>query len=189
MNKKSSSETGETGAKGVDNGENPNKSSPVRIKTLRHMRKLLIKTAAAGATLSVAGSSGPCNIVCDPLPPPVDCTTDLTSNYLDFWISQSARWVQSDSGLAIEISLSIAQLADPSSLLFTGDPVLEGATLVESNNGGTSLTFTCVPDQGATTVTVSAPISCSEVNDTFQLLLDISGTPQADSIIPASVGE
>lgn len=45
--------------------------SHVRDRTLRHMRTLLAKTAATGAILSLSGSS--C-VVCDPLPPPVDCT-------------------------------------------------------------------------------------------------------------------
>ncbi len=49
------------------------KPNPVRDRILRHMRTLLAKTVATGAILSLSGTS--C-VVCDPLPPPVDCATN-----------------------------------------------------------------------------------------------------------------
>ena len=180
-------------------GEPPQRASPARQRTLRHMRKLLANTAAAGAALHMAGcdrnwppvvcdplpppfdSNSP--VVCDPLPPPMDCN-DLTRESLDWWIGKSARWVDADGQPAIRVDLT----SEAPGLTFAGPPVLEGAALSQADVETTSLTFACRPTAGTTSVEVAVPVRCEDVGGTIHLALDVSGTSTVGATVPITVG-
>jgi len=154
------------------------------------MHKLLAKTAAAGAALSMGGSQ--CDrppIVCDPLPPPINCALELTSEYLSQFVSRQVRWVSDGSGSNIEVVLTVIEWDTSSDLSFSGAPALEGGTLVQSNILETTATFVIAPLDGATTVNITVPVNCQEKSDALELILDTSGTPTAGGNVPVSVGE
>jgi hypothetical protein len=166
-------------------GGQPAPPHSVRGRVLRHLRRLLPKTVIAGAALHLSGCdvTGP-PIVCDPLPPPVDCSAELTTEYLSQWAWWQARWVQREDGLAIEIFVDLSR----QNLHFTAEPGLEGATAVDLTTGETSLTIICTPAVSATAVNVTVPVTCDSTDATLRLVLDISGTPTADTTIPIASG-
>ncbi|UCE61517.1 MAG: hypothetical protein JSU63_07160 [Phycisphaerales bacterium] len=157
---------------------------PVRNRTLHHMRKLLADTAVAGAALHLSGG---CFLSVDPLPPPLDCTADLTGDTLDdwlYWQSRRARWIQTEDELRILVELGVWDAESKVSI--SGEPTLEGATLLESQTADTSMTFTCIPVDGATSAAISFPIRCEDIDHTLQLIMDVSGTPQLGERVPIS---
>ncbi len=151
----------------------------VRDRTLRHLRKLLADTGTAGAALCMSGCIG-----CDPPPPPVDCTSDLTTSYIHEWAYWRAQWINTEDQLSILVEVDLWDYEKK--LAFAGEPTLEGATLLESEITETSMMFTFTPLEGVTSVTAFVPMQCEDTDRTVQLAMDVRGTPQTGERVPIS---
>ncbi len=191
MNTESNPESAEVGAGGGSVEDCVEKPSPVRERTLKHMRELLAKSAVAGGALSLTGCP---LVVCDPLPPPIvvdprptpaECDSDLIAEHLFEWASWQARWAPEGKGYAIDLSLFLWV----SELTFLGEPALEGATLVDGEVLEGELTVMINPLEGATKVTVLAPVKCGEASAALRLVLDVSGPPQPGEAVPVAIGD
>jgi hypothetical protein len=147
-----------------------------------HLRKLLSTGAVAGTALQYA-----CCIGCsDPLSPPVECSRADSAGYLEDWLGWQGLWVATDAGgLVARVTLLVYSYGSASERLgFAADPVLTNAVLVDSSPSETGLTFTCLPDAGATEVVVSVPVSCDGAEHAFRLRLDLSGSRNPGDAIP-----
>ncbi|MBI4578170.1 MAG: hypothetical protein HY718_00615 [Planctomycetes bacterium] len=156
--------------------------NPRRDRVRRHMNSLLGKAAAAGIALQATG----CPSVCDPLPPPqtVDCGSDLTDEFLSAYIFPYARWASTGGATVVLVDVNLYQVTN---LKITGAPTVEGGTLSGSTVTDSFLTFTITPDAGVTSVAVSIPVSCDEKTAAFDLVLDVSGTPEPDARVPITL--
>jgi hypothetical protein len=155
-------------------GTQDSKSRDVRERTLAHMRSLIATTAMGTAAFGCGGC-----VVCDPLPPPVDCAQPLTSGYLLGFISSTATWRAAGSGFLVELSLSIDPYRD--NCRFSGDPVLTGATTVEGL-GFSAGTISGRLDPAADTadVAVVVPTTCDDQPAALHLRLSLATTTPRD---------
>ena len=132
--------------------------------------------------------TGCSQIVCDPLPPPVDCARGLTADDL-MRLNVQAKWIQGAGGFTAKVDL----IFYASNVTFSGEPILEGANLVSSdigprNSTSTPASFTFSPAAGVTMVRASLSVRCDDgATTTMHLTLDVSGTPQAGAAIPVTV--
>jgi len=150
------------------------KQDSVRSRTVRHLRRLLAAGAVGGAAVQLPGC-----IVCDPLPPPISCETDLLTS-TDVLRFTTARWTQSDTNDAVDVTIGGG--AYTQGLTFADDPVLIGGTLVSSefSDGGEMVWFTFLPDEGVTDINISIPVVCEDQDRVLSYTLDLSrGTSDA----------
>jgi hypothetical protein len=157
-------------------------TSPVRERTLRHLRRLLAGAALTGTVLEGTG----CGF--DPLPPPVTCEDGVTKAELNSATWSNAQWVQGLNGLHIQ--MQVESWTDGDNLLFSGAPSCEGATLESFGWLDWGVTIFCTPTQGVTTVTVSIPMKCGADTDvTLRLALDVSAAPAVGGSIPVAIAD
>ena len=86
------------------------KPSRVRKRTLRHLREILAKAGTAGAVAAL-----PCCIGCDPAPPPMSCTTDLSPERTHQWSSWRAQWTRTGEQPLGDLALN--QQEEPANLV------------------------------------------------------------------------
>jgi hypothetical protein len=155
----------------------PASPSAARQRTLRHLRGLLAK-AVAGAALGATGCDPP-PIVCDPLPPPVDCT-DLAAGDVARWLTGDATWIGTAAEAGIRVRLSFYG----SEVTFVGSPTVDAGTTqdVEADMG--ELTFTYVPAAGVETARVSVMVQCRSDSATVVMMLDLQGTAAPGVAVP-----
>lgn len=160
----------------------PAPNSP-RERTRRHMRRML-KAAAMGI---VASSSGAGCIVCDPLPPPISCSQDLTESYLSQFMGWTGAWVDVENvGLAVSLDIYI----NTTGLDFADQPTAQEATISYVAKQPGQITLVLVPSADATSVQVSIPVTCGEKTATLDLAVDVTGQRQAGSYVAiTTVGE
>ncbi|MBI2840669.1 MAG: hypothetical protein HYX75_20320 [Acidobacteria bacterium] len=144
---------------------------PARDKVLKHLR-----TAVAAGTGLALACSGPHKggaqqtqgggsdegppIVCDPLPPPMNCDMELTTDRLDSMLDTDARCVKTDRGFGIELSLVVRQFFRPPRLEIAGEPTIEGAKLLNKKGHQESLILTCLPEEGKKAFHVTVRFAC-----------------------------
>jgi len=148
-----------------------------RGRVFTHMRKLLQASAFGGAAALGLGACPP--MVCDPLPPPLNCDLPDAGSVAPH-LGITARWAQGDAGtqygvVDVDIDDWRIQLSAPQ---------LTGATLVSSEPTSSHLRFTFAPDAGATTVVATFPASCDGGAQSVVLHLDVSGTHTVGNPIP-----
>jgi len=160
------------------------KPRDVRERTLAYMRGLIATTVVGTASLGSAG----CVVVCDPLPPPVDCSQPLTSGYLLGFISTTATWRAVGSGFLVELSLGIDPYRD--NFRFSGNPVLTGATPVEGLGFNASMISGRLdPAADSADVEVAVPTTCDDQAAALHLRLSLStSTPRDGESIPVRPG-
>jgi hypothetical protein len=160
--------------------------SPARERTRSRMRKLLLAATTMGT-----GACDPGPIVCDPLPPPITCTTDGNMGSRADRIYAAATWTQVGADLVarVRISFSLYQSTGSSrydaALSFSGDPQLTRARLLRVDRQATTIEFDCLPDAGASTVAVFVPMTCSTMGACYRMELDVR-QPQANARVPVT---
>jgi len=165
----------------------PKNQDSVRDRTVRHLRRLLTAGAVGGVAMQLTGCTDGCGpIVCDPLPPPISCDSDLASS-TEVLTTVRAEWTQSGADDAVAVDVGDALFTR--NLTFAADPVLTGGTLVSSEitEAGQALRVTVLPDDGATSISVTITVGCDGQNRVLSYSLDISGGP--GSTIPVSLAE
>jgi len=163
-----------------DDAEQP---SPARSKTMCHLRRLLLVGAAGGAASQCTG----CPIVCDPLPPPMQCSADPGAYALFERLYPGATWQREATEWVVAVRMTYSPYGDDDPVTFTGPPVIVGGTLRGHAVTGATLEFTFLPDAGATTVEVTVPLDCDTFAVSLRFTADVSGTPTADGYVPVSV--
>ncbi len=153
--------------------------SPARQRTLRHMRTLLTKTVA-GAAFGVAGCErvGP-PMVCDPLPPPVDCSA-LADGDAASWLTGEATWI----GATAEGGVRVQLTSVGTDVTFVGTLTADAGTLQDIVADPDGVAFTYVPVAGATTPHLSVTVQCENGTATAGFTLDLSSTPAAGAAVP-----
>jgi len=159
-------------------GESHNtKKDSVRNRTVRHLRRLLAAGAVGGAAAQLPGC-----IVCDPLPPPISCESDLMTS-TDVLQSTTARWTQFDTNDAVRVTIGGGIYTR--GLTFADDPILIGGTLVSSefSDGGEMVWFTFLPDGGVTEVIMTISVVCEGQDRVLSYTLDISRGPSRGILV------
>ncbi len=149
------------------------------------MRHLLITGAAFGLTASECSQP----VVCDPLPPPIDCSNNPTTSTLGLYVDWRAEWTEVASSLVVRVNLQIYTSRPENNLTFSGDPELTGAVLREVSRELLLLSFDCSPSEGVTTVDVKVPVGCNGEAESLHLKLDVSEPPVDGANVPITVGE
>lgn len=158
------------------------KTSPVRSRSLEQVKRFLALGTATGVTLGLTH----CPVVCDPLPPPVQCTGNPPSSAFDRFIMGDATWTAITGGWAVNVRLE--PVRDQGDITFGANPTATGGTISQVVVGGDAgmraIAFLVTPDAGATQVDVTVPLDCRGNADRYEILLDVSGTPSAGSPVP-----
>lgn len=126
-------------------------------------------------------------VVCDPLPPPLNCQSNMPLSELsnNLYV-QNASW-KSDSAKGFIVSVSLSKVLDyRQQLSFVSLGTVEGATTINQTQTANSLQVTFAPTQGAKLITAIINLKCDTFNQQVKLELDISGTPHDGSEVPAS---
>lgn len=169
--------------------------SPAREKVLRHL-----KTAAvAGASLAMAcrpgaggkgqGSHNPQEpqkpgehkdgppLVCDPLPPPLNCDMASKPGYLNTFLYREAKWVLGPRGWTVELRLEVAGWTEPQGLDFAADPKVKGAEVLKVTKEGRKRVLSLLPAKGAKSFTVELPMLCGGRPAELKLDVDTTAAP------------
>lgn len=145
------------------------------MRVRRHLEALLAATALGG--------TGACDhsVVCDPLPAPVDCRT---TGVVDREVKASASWVE-DGGL---LDASVSVYIDGPAIVVEGGPTASGGTLVGTPTlDALSVSFSCRPDDSATSMSIDLRLRCDPWSTGYRLTLDLSQPAAAGSSIPTTV--
>jgi len=118
----------------------------------------------------------------DPAPTPI--VIDCNNPQLDEALSAYGRW-------DVELTESVVAVSFSSQgdvLYFAGTPTVVGGTLrdVDASSGGTYISIEIVPDANVTEVRVTVPLTCGEKTFSAVYVLDVSGTPTEDGIVPVT---
>jgi hypothetical protein len=171
-------------------------NSPAREKVLKHLRA----AAVVGASLSMAcgpGQSGGKGagaqtprepqkpgehkdgppMVCDPLPPPVNCDADSRSGLLSNYLYRSARWVRTPTGFVVELRIEVAYWAGSHGLDFAADPRVKGAGVLKVTKEAKLRLLTILPGKGQKGFTVDVPLLCGDRPADLRLDVNTTGTP------------
>jgi hypothetical protein len=139
-----------------------------RDRVKGHMRELLIAGSAAGIGLSAAL----CSVSCDPIPTPSYWSCSDSSS--DIWhtgLWPHAVWHLAEEQWTIRVTLNLSGRTLPPQLLFAGNPVVTGASLVTATVDSTQAVFSCIPDSGAALIGVEQPMQCP--GKLFSLFYDL----------------
>lgn len=181
-------------------------NSPTREKVLKHLRA----AAVAGASLAMAcgpGQSGGKGagaqtprepqrpgehtdgppMVCDPLPPPMNCEAESRPGYLSTYLYRSARWVRTPRGFAVELRLEVAGRAGAQGLDFGADPQVKGARVLKVTKQGRWRVLTVVPGKGQKAFTVEVPILCNGRPAELALDVNTTGVPKEGAPLQVKV--
>ena len=161
-----------------------NRTRKVRSRTMRRLRKLLVAGAASGAAIQSGCTK---SISYDPAPPPLVCHENMTERDYEEpgAFSASATWdfEWTTDHWQIEVNVRISYWGgDP--LVFTGDPQITDATMVEFTRTEFSVSFTCEPHDDATSIQVTVPMDCDGHADWLRFDLDVSGERWRGQSIP-----
>jgi len=160
-----------------------------RGRVARHMKAMLAAGAALTASACERGPMGP--IVCDPLPPPLECQNDPeTLEYVSRPLHFAAAWRETEPGFALDVSLSyqdVTEYDDP--VAFPYDPQATGATVGKVERDRRGLYFQLVPAEGVPWIDLTIPVDCSGRDDALYLRLDVSAPPRAGESVHWSTNE
>jgi hypothetical protein len=147
--------------------------SPVRLRTRSRMQQLLLTAGAIGACACDGKGRDDLPIVCDPLPPPITCAQD---GNMGNELHHFGGWAQSDAGLVASMSVTSdfygAGYHSGAPLVFSADPQVTGGKLTRVVRHETSISFDCLPDAGATKVTIFVPLTCDAKPACYRMELD-----------------
>jgi hypothetical protein len=146
-------------------------SSP-RFRVCSRMRDLM----AAGTAATIGLSASLCSVNCDPAPQPEWNCSDSASKLWKNGLFGNGAWHLSGAEWTIEVNLTFESwIRQMSSVNFSGNPQVKGATLKVAQIDSSTAAFTCVPDSGAKLITVQMPLKCDSGAVAFKFNLDISG--------------
>jgi hypothetical protein len=153
-----------------------------RGRTLSHLRRIMKSTAAAALA---AGACEACPMVCDPLPPPLDCKADGGLN-LSWRVSAISNWEPGDAGLGAQVAVSV-MLAPTDDLRSAQDPVVTGGSLVSATQTvrGVWVLF-CQPGDGGT-MQIELTFDCAGKTQTVRLILSVGGPRTPGASIPVQI--
>lgn len=151
-----------------------------RGRVFTHMRKLLQASAFGGAAALGLGACPP--MVCDPLPPPLNCDLPDAGGVVSR-LGTYAQWTQGDAGAVV----GMVDVSFENGGIQPSAPQLTGATLVSLETSSTHLRFTFAPDGAATAVVATVPTTCNGAAQPVVLRLDVSGARTIGGSIPVTV--
>ena len=153
-----------------------------RGKALRHMRKLVQAAAFGGAAAFGLAACPP--IVCDPLPPPLEC--DQPGD-LGRYLKITAHWEAGDGGAAqVRVEVRFDEITE-GRVQVSGTPQLIDATLVGVPATTPVYAFIFAPNAGATSVTATVAGTCAGAAKTERLRFDLSGGLDAGAAVPVTL--
>ncbi len=157
---------------------NPKRLSPARDR--------VVKRLVALSQLSIVAGIGVANTACDPAPEPDPYCEESTS---DEWVAQLsvvATWVTPDSGEGLVAQLEVTS-AEGALYAVLDQATVSGGTVADST-GDASVTIE--PEDGGTEIAISGSVQCfASDTATFDVALDVSGTPAEGDSIPATLTE
>jgi len=170
-------ETGEVRRREVVSSTPEPAESLARSRTRRRMHQLLLTAAAVG--------TGACehSIVCDPLPAPISCAANGNMTNQPERIYATAQWTQAASALVARVRITFSLGSRDAVVAFSANPRLTGASLVRVDRQATAIEFDCLPDAGATSVTVVVPMTCSGAGACYRMSMDVRQS-QANTHVP-----
>jgi hypothetical protein len=152
----------------------------VRDRVRRHLRKLVVAGSATGAAIHLAA----CPVVCDPLPPPLECAADPSMYVLLEHAWPSAAWTQVEGQWVVRVTVDVQLDSQDDPLALAGPPELLDATLLGETHTASHLEFTCVPHAGVTVVDVQVPTDCNGGASHLRFTMGVGEVPSADAYIP-----
>ena len=158
--------------------------SRARDRVVKRMKRLLVAGAAVGLGACHGEESPP--VVCDPMPPPVDCNGEQTLSYLlehaYFW----AEWREVTDLPYIYVRLQLDSTSGDQTV-FDGDPTAQGAEIDnigrydEGPSGNPKhLAFDLKPEEHAEMITVRVTLDCGGYTYDATLELDVSSPPSEE---------
>lgn len=149
-----------------DKGHERLVASP-RDRTLAHMRRLLA-TAVAGASIGGCCNEDGNPVVCDPLPPPVSCSSGTRPEKL-FHDAMEARgaWRNKNGRMLIEVIVTVGG-ARGASVSIDDAPTVRDARLVSSQLVGGNYVILIEPTKGKEP-TLVVPVSCTGTHLSIEL--------------------
>ncbi|MCU0663575.1 MAG: hypothetical protein MUC50_14765 [Myxococcota bacterium] len=154
----------------------------VRQRAMQRMRKLVTASALGGLALGQSYCTD--SMVCDPLPPGIECSEDMSASYLMEWMSWEAQWVNGTGGPVVSMTVNHHDV--DGKLAFGSEPTLSGATLLSVEPTNSSLQFTCTVNENTDEVTATVPFTCDAIQTELLLRLNVSGERTVGSAIPIS---
>lgn len=154
---------------------------PQRLRVYNRMRELML----AGTAASIGLSATLCGVACDPAPPPVWNCSDSTSTLWKEGLHGEAGWHQAGAEWTVVVNLTLDNwLMRTTSVKFSGNPQLTGATLKVATVDTVTAAFTCVPDSGSQRITAIMPMKCESLGLPLKFNLDISGSRNEGAQVP-----
>jgi len=162
--------------------------STVRERARNHLRGLLATSAVTGAAAQLASCIP---VVCDPMPPPLVCDANQTTDYYLYqFVGVQAHWVIGAGNVySVAVVISSYATAADKKIVFTANPVLVGATLGSVDRTETQVSFSFTPTASVSEVRFDVAINCNAVADTLRLRVDVSGPRSNNANIPVQSGE
>jgi hypothetical protein len=152
----------------------PRHTSP-RERVRRHMKVLLATGTAVAISACEAGQ-----IVCDPLPPPLQCSSDPATSYYLTHLRLRAVWRAAGTDFVIDVTASPESSSTNDVLAFPYDPIAMGGVVRNVQRAGDELNFVLVPGRNAPQIDLTLPLDCSGTKDALYLRLDLRQAPPAD---------
>lgn len=128
-------------------------------------------------------------IVCDPLPPPVNCEAISDTSYAITFLSKEAKVVSTEKGLGVELSVTAGYGPQQDSLRFPEKPKLKGAEAIKVDLLGARLVVVFVPERGAKKVTVEMPLACGQRSTVITFEVDISAPPKEGQLLDVAFAQ
>ena len=128
-------------------------------------------------------------IVCDPLPPPVNCEAISDTSYAITFLSKEAKVVKTEKGLGVELSVTAGYGPQQESLRFPEKPKLKGAEAVKVDLLGARLVVVFVPEKGAKKVAVETPLACGQRSTTVTFEVDVSAPPKEGQLLDVAFAQ
>lgn len=160
--------------------------APAHRRAQEHLKRILRKTAVAGAALTLGPACESCQpVVCDPLPPPICDRSPTTADFLNQGkLESQAQWEPADGGeLAVSVRLHL--WGEGESITFAADPGVIGARLLDVRRDGAEVTFRFVPLAGVSRVEAVIQLDCATRPEALKLGFDV-GTPESGRPVPVT---
>lgn len=185
-------------AKKTRDGENPANPSSAREAVLKHLRT----AALTSAGLALACSGGPAKgdgtapaadsgrlppaerpdeppMVCDPLPPPINCDHPEDLGALQSVVGREATWVETEKGLGVKVTATLWSQRQPGVATFEEGAEVTGGTLLSTEREPERFTAVFVPAKAGTTVRLLLHLRCETQTLPLALSVELPAKGQA----------
>lgn len=185
-------------AKKRRDGEPPAPPTPAREAVLKHLRT----AALTGAGLALACSGGPAKgdspttasdtgrippaerpdeppMVCDPLPPPINCDHPEELGTLQSVVGREAQWVETEKGLGVRVTVTLWSQRQPGAATFEEGAEVTGGTLLSAEREPERFIAVFVPSETGTTVRLLLHLRCETRTIPLALSVELPAKGQA----------